>query len=66
MGTGISSEVIDTNIPEIKNLSQKIIDMNNEIEKYQKELVKNERLTAKGEMSARITHDLKKSTNSNS
>ena len=59
ISAGIDSVKIDTNIPEIKNLSQKIIDMNNEIEKYQKELVKNERLTTIGEMSARITHDLR-------
>ena len=56
---GISSEKIETNIPEIQNLSQKIIEMNNEIENYQKELVKNERLSTIGEMSARITHDLR-------
>lgn len=54
----ISSEEIETDIPEIKNLSQKIDGMNNEIEKYQKELIKSERLTTIGEMSARITHDL--------
>lgn len=59
IGGGGISKKIDTNIPEIQNLSNKIIEMNNEIENYQKELVKNERLSTIGEMSARITHDLR-------
>ncbi|WP_428326319.1 ATP-binding protein [Nitrosopumilus sp.] len=50
---------IQTKIPEINNLYDEILSMGDKIEKYQNELVKRERLITVGEMSARITHDLR-------
>ena len=49
----------NTNIPEINELASIIEELGSKIEKYQKELVKNERLSTIGEMSARVTHDLR-------
>ena len=50
---------IQTKIPEINNLYDEILSMGDKIEKYQNEIVKRERLITVGEMSARITHDLR-------
>ena len=50
---------INSGISELDELSKIISKLGLEIENYQKELVKNERLSTIGEMSARITHDLR-------
>lgn len=55
----LQKQEIKSKIPEINELYNEIINMGEKIEKYQKELVKTERLTTIGEMSARITHDLR-------
>ncbi|MBC8516013.1 MAG: HAMP domain-containing histidine kinase [Nitrosopumilus sp.] len=46
-------------ITELDELSKTIAELGIKIEKYQKELVKKERLSTIGEMAARITHDLR-------
>ena len=50
---------INSGISELDELSKIISKLGLDIENYQKELVKNERLSTIGEMSARITHDLR-------
>lgn len=55
----LQKEKIQSKIPEINELYEEIIYMGRKIEKYQNDLVKTERLTTVGEMSARITHDLR-------
>ena len=55
----LQKQEIKSKIPEINELYHEIINMGEKIEKYQNELVKTERLTTVGEMSARITHDLR-------
>lgn len=46
-------------ITELDELSKTIAELGIKIEKYQKELMKKERLSTIGEMAARITHDLR-------
>lgn len=50
---------VKSNITEIDELSSIIGELGDKIERYQKESLKNERLSTIGEMSARITHDLR-------
>jgi len=52
-------ENINSDISELDELSKTISELGVKIQKYQKELVKNERLSTIGEMAARITHDLR-------
>jgi len=54
-------EIKNTNsgISELDELSKIISELGFKIETYQKELVKNERLSTIGEMASRITHDLR-------
>jgi signal transduction histidine kinase len=56
---GLRIQKTDSGISELDELSKIISELGMKIEKYQKELVKNERLLTIGEMSARITHDLR-------
>ena len=53
------NQKIVSKISEIDELAENISLMGEKINNYQKELIKNERLTIVGEMSARITHDLR-------
>ena len=55
---------IFSNISEIDQLSKQIFEMGEKLEKYQKEMIKTERLAAIGELSSRITHDLRNPLNS--
>ena len=55
----LQKQEINSKISEINDLYDEILNMENKIEKYQNELVKRERLMTVGEMSARITHDLR-------
>lgn len=55
---------IFSSISEIDQLSKQIFEMGEKLEKYQKELIKTERLAAIGELSSRITHDLRNPLNS--
>ena len=52
-------EPIKSNIVELDELSKIISDLGIKIETFQKDLVKNERLSTIGEMAARVTHDLR-------
>lgn len=53
-----------SNISEIDQLSKQIFEMGEKLEKYQKEMIKTERLAAIGELSSRVTHDLRNPLNS--
>ena len=55
----LENQQIKSSIPEINELSREILEMGEKIGNYQKELIKKERLATVGEMSARITHDLR-------
>lgn len=48
-----------SDIPEIQKLNDKIEEMYSKLQDYQRDRIKNERLATIGEMSARITHDLR-------
>lgn len=48
-----------SDIPEIQKLNDKIEEMYSKLQDYQRDMIKNERLATIGEMSARITHDLR-------
>lgn len=50
---------IDSKISEINELADQIYQMAEKLDRYQKEKIKTERLAAIGELSSRITHDLR-------
>ena len=55
----LKNEKTTSKVCEINELSERVSELGTKLDAYQKELIKTERLTTIGEISARITHDLR-------